>query len=116
MTKLIHKDKTILNSISTTYDILGLTLGLMFASKKRIKKGLSLELPGKSGMRTSIHMFFCCYPYQILFLDSDFKVIDLKTLQPWTLGYKPKQKAKYVIESWPGTFDNIKIGDKVILK
>jgi uncharacterized membrane protein (UPF0127 family) len=88
----------------------------MFASPKRVKKGLCLILPTKSGMRTSIHMFFCFYPYQILFLDSDLKVIDIKTLQPWTFSYKPEQPIKYAIESWPGTFDNIKIGDKVKLQ
>ena len=58
-------------------------------------------------------MFFCFYPYQILFLDSNFKVVDLVTLKPWSLGYRPKNKIKYAIESWPGTFDNINIGDSV---
>ena len=88
--------------------------GLMFASKKTIDKGICLVLPGKEAkLGSSVTMLFCFSSMDILFLNSKFKVVDKTTLKPFVLSYTPNSPAKYVIESSPNKFKNIKIGDSV---
>ena len=62
-------------------------------------------------------MFFVFFPIDVLFLDEDKKVVEIKKkFEPFTL-YNPKNKAKYVIELPQGAVKNTntKIGDKVSL-
>ena len=66
--------------------------GLMF----RKKQNLIMIFPKERTI--SLHNFFVFYPIDVLVLDEDFKVIDLKKdFKPFTL-WKSKKKAKYVVE------------------
>lgn len=116
--KLIHKSKIILNEMKYASSIWDISKGLMFASKKKVKKGMCLVFPSKKNKKfqCSITMLFCFFSYEILFLDKDFKVVDKTILKPFKLSYIPKKPCKYVIESLPGMFDKIKIGDLVEIK
>jgi uncharacterized membrane protein (UPF0127 family) len=70
--------------------------GLML--KKNLERGLVLKIPEGRGRRGSaIHMFFMRIPLDIIFLDSQKKVVDLVNLKPWET-YTPKSAARYVIE------------------
>ncbi|MBC7101350.1 MAG: DUF192 domain-containing protein [Methanobacteriales archaeon] len=85
--------------------------GLMF--KKDIKRGLLLEMPEGRGRRgSSIHMFFMRIPLDVIFLDSEKRVVDLATLKPWQI-YIPKKPAKYIIELPQGSIEDsgTRIGD-----
>lgn len=115
MAKLVHKKKTILDDMAYATSILQLSNGLMFASKKRIKKGIVLPMPVKKDVRygCAVTMYFVFSPLQIIFVNTKFKVVDKVTLKPWKSTYIPKAPAKYVIEGEVGTFDKIKVGDKV---
>lgn len=87
--------------------------GTMF--KKKLEKGLILKLPGsRSRSGSAIHMFFVRFPLDIIFADSDKKVVDIVSINPWKT-YTPKKPAKYVIEMEKGTIKNSKteIGDKI---
>ena len=118
MVKLIYKNKIILPDLKYVRNIFGLVGGLMFASKEKVKKGMCLVMLGKSDKKfgVGIHMFFCFYPYDVLFINSDFRVVDKKILTPWSSSYTPKKPVKYIIESWKGTFKDINIGDKIQIK
>ena len=86
--------------------------GLMFASQSKVKKGRCLVV-GNKDKKVSIHMLFCFYHYEVLFINSKFRVVDKKLLRPWSLRYVSARKFKYVIESSEGTFTRIRVGNKV---
>jgi len=87
--------------------------GLMMV--KNLERGLILKLPSDRGRRASgIHMFFMRIPLDVVFTDSDKKVVDVVTLDPWTT-YTPVAPARYVIELEKGkiTESNTEIGDEL---
>ena len=113
---LIYNKNIILENVVVAKNPLSLAKGLMFASKKRLDKGICLQFPNDIRKGAAITMFFCFYPYEILFVNSKFKVVDKVILNPWKLNYFPKEECMYVFESSVGTFKDINIGDEVKLK
>jgi uncharacterized membrane protein (UPF0127 family) len=88
-------------------------LGLMF--KKDLERGLILKLPSSRSRRGSaIHMFFMRFPLDIIFADTDKKIVDMVSIEPWKT-YTPKAPAKYVIEMKKGTINkfDLEIGDEL---
>jgi uncharacterized protein len=88
-------------------------MGLMF--KGSIDKGLVLKIPPGRGRRGSgIHMFFMRIPLDVLFLDSDKKVVDAVYLKPWQI-YNPIKPARYVIELEKGKIasSHTEMGDEL---
>jgi hypothetical protein len=66
----------------------------------------------------SLHMIFVFFPIDLIFLDSMFRVIEIKErFLPFTF-YNSKAKAKYVIELPLGSVkkSRTRIGDTVIFK
>ena len=87
--------------------------GLMMV--KNLERGLILKLPSERSRRASgIHMFFMRIPLDVVFTDSDKKVVDVVTLDPWTT-YTPVAPARYVIELEKGKLGDSKteIGDEL---
>jgi len=88
-------------------------LGLMF--KEDLQRGLILKLPkSRSRKGSAIHMFFMRFPLDIVFIDSNKKVVDMISIEPWKT-YTPLAPARYVIEMEKGTINkfNIEIGDEL---
>lgn len=117
MAKLLHKGKVVLSNVEVMRSVWRISVGLMFAGRKRIERGACLVMPSSSEVRfgCSITMLFCFFPYHILFVDSKFNVVDRIVLKPFRASYTPKKPAKYVFESTAGKFNSIKIGDRVEL-
>ncbi|NYB52914.1 MAG: DUF192 domain-containing protein [Methanobacteriaceae archaeon] len=87
--------------------------GLMMV--KNLERGLILKLPSNRSRRASgIHMFFMRIPLDVVFTDSQKKVVDVVTLNPWTT-YTPRAPARYVIELEKGKLkeSNTEIGDEL---
>lgn len=87
--------------------------GLML--KKNLERGLILKLPGGRSRRASgIHMFFMRIPLDIIFLDSQKRVVDAVSIDPWKT-YTPQAPASYVIEMGRGVIGASKtqIGDEL---
>ena len=87
--------------------------GLMMV--KNLERGLILKLPSNRSRRASaIHMFFMRIPLDVIFADSEKKVVDIVTLDPWTT-YTPVAPARYVIELEKGKLkeSNTEIGDEL---
>jgi uncharacterized membrane protein (UPF0127 family) len=87
--------------------------GLMMV--KNLKRGLILKLPSDRSRRASgIHMFFMRISLDVVFADSEKKVVDTVTLDPWTT-YTPVAPARYVIELEKGKISesNTEIGDEL---
>ncbi len=88
-------------------------MGLMF--KKTLERGLILKLPkSRSRHGSAIHMFFMKVPLDIIFADSNRKVVDVVSIGPWKT-YTPKAPAKYVIELENGLLasSSTQIGDEL---
>lgn len=92
------KNKTRKTILSRKYRIcksfFSKALGLMFRSSSSHQDML---FKFDKEQNIGIHMFFVFYPIDVIWLDKNFKVVDAKTLRPFTF-YNPKRKAKYVIE------------------
>lgn len=86
-------------------------IGLMFSF--RIDDfGLIFEF--KKARKMSLHMFFVFYPIDVLFLDAEQRVVDMKkNFKPFCF-YKSKQKAKFVIELPKGSIKKTKLNDKIV--
>ena len=114
--KLVCNSKILLKDVKILKSPIQLGLGLMFASKKRAKRGVCLTLPKRDvRYNASVTMFFCFYSYDILFVNSKMRVVDKVTLPPWKFHYTPKKNCSYIIESLKGTFKDVQIKDKVVI-
>ncbi len=71
--------------------------GLMLTKKPQT---LVLVSPQHSVADSSIHMWFMRQPIDVIWLDRDFKVVDLyEDARPWAFKiFRPKASAKYVVE------------------
>ena len=71
----------------------------------RRTKGKMLFVFIKPG-RPAIDMMLVSEPLNLYFLDSDKKIVDVCSAEPWTLDprswrlYRPKQDSKYLLESF----------------
>ncbi len=91
---------------------LQLSTGLMFR-KKLSDEGMVFFLD--ENKKTSFHMFFVFFPIDIIFLDENNKIVDMKeNFKPFRI-YNSKQKAKYAVELPDGTIKKTQtgIGDEV---
>lgn len=87
--------------------------GLML--RRKFQRGRALlfkfDRPGRHG----VHMFFVRFPIDLVYLDSGFRVVDLRAgLKPWAT-YRPKAAASYLIELPTGTIRRagVGVGDKI---
>ncbi len=77
--------------------------GLMFSGKKI----LLFEFKGEK--LTPLHMFFVFFSIDVLFIDKNKIVVEIKKdLRPFSF-YFPKNKSKFIIEAPAGIVDNKKI-------
>ncbi len=90
--------------------------GLRFRKPKE-NRAIVLVLGSESVSGSAIDMFFVFYPIDVLWLDSKFRIVDVKTnLKPFSGITQPKAPAKYVVELPAGTIEDSIVGDRVIFK
>src|SRR3989344_9645431 len=93
---IIANRKTIAGAIVCS-NVLSQTLGLMFSSKKKV---LLFEFSKEK--KVPIHTFFVFYPIDLVFLDKNSKIIEIREkLTPFSL-YSAKNPALYIIEATAG--------------
>ena len=69
-------------------------LGLIFTRKA----DRALVFRFEKEKKVALHMFFVFYPIDVVYLNSDKKIVELKPyLRPFSV-YFPKHKARYVLE------------------
>ncbi|MEM3373871.1 MAG: DUF192 domain-containing protein [Candidatus Woesearchaeota archaeon] len=100
---LICKEKKILNNVIEK------AIGLMF-SKPIKDKGYIFVF--EKSQRVSLHMFFVFFPIDVVFLDENKRVVEIKeNFRPFTF-YSSKNKIKFFIEIPQGLIKNkIEIND-----
>jgi len=88
-------------------------IGLMFALKPR-----NLLFVFNKEVIRGLHMLFVFFPIDVVFLDKNKKVVELKEgFMPFTF-YRPRNKAMYVLEMAKGSVRRyrIKLGQRAIFK
>jgi len=91
--------------------------GLMFTLPLVKGRGIVLVASKEGILETMIHMLFVFYPLDIVWLNSNYEVVDFrKMIMPFTPFVAPNNPAKYVIELPHGSIKHIKIGDKLTFK
>lgn len=86
------------------------TIGLMFR-----RKPASLVFVFDNEKIVSLHMFFVFFPIDVVYLNKNKIVVELKKdFKPFGL-HKPRKKAQYIIELPAATIQKTKtsIGDKI---
>ena len=113
MIKNKTKNREVCKKVKVLTTILQKATGLMF-HKKITDTGyvFVFQMP----MRVDLHMFFVFFPIDLLFLDKDKKVIEIKeNFKPFTVYYS-NNKASYVIELPVGKVRDSKTGLDDILE
>jgi uncharacterized membrane protein (UPF0127 family) len=87
--------------------------GLMFTPDLPEREGLILVQASDSRMNASIHMMFMRIDLAVIWINSEYTVVDLVLARRWKLGYVPKSPAKYVLETGVSSLNDFIIGDKV---
>ncbi len=106
---LKNKNKILTKKAKVYQNIFSKALGLMFSKPK------TLIFIFKKEKIIPLHMLFVFYPIDILFLNQNKKIVEIKeNLKPFTF-YTPKNKAKYVIELPNQTIQktNTELGDTI---
>src|SRR4030066_2381212 len=70
--------------------------GLMFTKSIPEDQGLLLVQNSDSRLNASIHMMFMWIDLAIIWINSDYLVVDRVLARQWKLIYSPKSGAKYV--------------------
>ena len=91
--------------------------GLMFKRKLKRKEYIILDLGCLSYTDSAIHTLFIFYSIDAIWLDDNFRVVDIKrNIRPFTLKVKPRKKARYVLETLPYALKTIKTAQKLTIK
>lgn len=115
MLKNKTKNKVLAKKAKVCKNIFSKAIGLMFSDRKTLKTLIFIFNKEKT---TPLHMFFVFYPIDVLFLNKNKKVIEIKeNLKPFRI-IIPKKPAKYIIELPNKTIKktNTKIGDTISFK
>ena len=68
--------------------------GLMFRTRKT--KPLVFEF--KNDVHLAIHSFFVFFDFRAIWLDADNKIIEQRTVKPFSISVKPKKPFRKLIE------------------
>lgn len=85
--------------------------GLMFTSSISTEAGLLLVEQTESKINAAIHMFFMHYDIAVVWLDKDFRVVDVKIARKWQPYYAPAAPARFTLETNVLNFPYYQIGD-----
>ncbi len=104
---LTKNDGTVISATIEHADtFLKKAVGLMF--RKSFDGALIFDM-GHSAY-DGIHMLFVRFPIDVVFLDSDRTIIDIKTgLKPWTGSAFPRSSFRYAIELPAGTAEKVSL-------
>jgi len=87
--------------------------GLMFTRDLGEDQGLILAQGKDSIINATIHMMFMQIDLAVIWINRDFSVVDTVLAKKWKLAYRPKQAARYVLETGVQHLTEFHIGDKI---
>jgi uncharacterized membrane protein (UPF0127 family) len=116
--RLIHKatNRVLLTNLAWCASFFARLRGLMFRRALSESEGIVLVEKRESRLDTSIHMLFMFFSIAVVWLDSNFCVVDMCLAQPWRPFYASRAPAQYVIEASPSLLEKISIGDELLFE
>jgi uncharacterized protein len=87
-------------------------LGLMFKEQLQENEGLLIVNQNESIINSSIHMFFMRFDICVVWINSQFEVVDMRDARRWQPFLFPQKPAKYVLELNDNMSDRITIGTR----
>lgn len=88
-------------------------LGLMFRKNLSERTGLLLVQRRESRLEAAIHMFFMRFDITAVWIDANYKVVDVKIARKWHPSYIPAKPARYVFETRTEYYSEYQIGDQL---
>jgi uncharacterized protein len=109
---IICKNKILADNIKYCNNIFSKSLGLRFRRRLKDNEALVFVNDKESYHESILDMLFVFFPIDVLWLDENKKVVDIReNVKPFSLFIRPKKPAKYVVELNKGTVKNIRIND-----
>ena len=87
--------------------------GLMFRSSLANDEGLLLVEARDSRLDTAIHMLFVPMDLAVIWINSEYSVVDTVLARSWRPAYVPRRAAKFILEIHPSRLKEFQIGDQV---
>ncbi len=85
--------------------------GLMFRRSLLPGEGLLMVESSASRMGAAIHMLFVFFPIAVVWMDDEFRVVDMAYARPWRILYAPARAARYTLEAEPALLNHVQVGD-----
>ena len=70
-------------------------IGLMFCRREKAK---ALLFEFKKAVKWNLHSLFVFFPFLILWLDEENKIVDLRIVKPWKISISSLKKYNKIIE------------------
>jgi uncharacterized protein len=87
--------------------------GLMFKRSLGNQDGLLLVNKTDDRVSAAIHMLFVFMDLGIVWINSDYKVVDVIHARSWHLIYFPQNSAKYILEIIPDRLKEFSVNEKL---
>jgi uncharacterized membrane protein (UPF0127 family) len=91
-------------------------LGLMFHPPLGISEGILLVGKQESRLDAAIHMLFMRMDLAVVWMTSDFEVVDVKLAKAWRPVYIPVKPAQHVLEISAERIADFQVGDHLQLE
>jgi uncharacterized protein len=113
--KIINKNKSSLPAIDASLcdTFLCKLKGYMFTPSLGKNDGLLFTLDREQIINASIHMFFMNFDIAVIWLNSDFKIVDMRYARRWHPAYFPAAPARYILETNPLYMEEYNTGDQL---
>jgi uncharacterized membrane protein (UPF0127 family) len=85
--------------------------GLTFRRSLPKRTGVLLVQSRDSRLDASIHMLFMWMDLAVVWIDSSFRVVDVRLARRWKLAYLPQRPARYILELPVDCQTDFEIGD-----
>jgi uncharacterized membrane protein (UPF0127 family) len=74
-------------------------------------EGILLVEDSESKINSAIHMFFMRFDIAVIWINSQFQVVDVQLARKWHPFYIPSASSKFALETHPDRVVDFRIGD-----
>ena len=89
--------------------------GLMFQRTLNPNEGILLAQKTESIIDATIHMLFMQFDLSVVWISSNFEVVDIKYAKPWRIAYSPSKPAQYILELPADQLNYFNVGDRIVI-
>ena len=111
--KIYSKKKVVIDNVRICQGLHSF-IGLRFRKELKENEAVLIERNNESILDATIDMIFVFYKIDVLWLDKNKKIVDIrKNVRPFSLFSAPNKPAKYIVELRKGVSSKFKIGQKL---